>query len=72
VRVVIKCAVGDDLSVAVDGHGDAEYEAHKQRAGGLQAVEPFRHKNLRVNRGAVGIEDDLSCGCRRRHECGGW
>ena len=46
VGVVIERAVGYDFSVAVDRHGDTECEAHEQGAKGLQAVEPFRHKEF--------------------------
>jgi hypothetical protein len=38
-HVVIECTVRDDLFVAVDGHGDAECEAHDQCAEGLKVVE---------------------------------
>ena len=47
VGVVIERAMRYDLAVAVHDHGDAEGEAQEERAKGLQAVEPFRHKTRR-------------------------
>jgi hypothetical protein len=73
VSIVMQGAEGQDLLVSMDGHGYAEDETHEKRAGGLQAVEPFRHKNpfcKRVSRRGVRMRWFLAGGCRGRYELG--
>ena len=41
--MTVEAASGDDLLPAVDEHGDAEDEAHEERAPGLQVGEELGH-----------------------------
>ena len=51
VSVVVQGAEGQNLLVSVDRHGDAEDETHEKRAGGLKAIEPFRHRRSLLKKG---------------------
>ena len=45
VCIVMQSAEWQDFLISVDRHRNAEDETHEKRAGGLQAIKPFRHKD---------------------------
>src|SRR5580658_2835882 len=62
------------LRIAVHGHGKAKRETQDERTKGLQAVQPFRHKNgyssFEEYRGLRELAGDFGGGCRGSHELG--